>query len=368
MRVRRGFTLVELLVVIAIIVLLMALLIPAVQKVREAANKMLCGNNLRQIGLAAHNYHNDHNKLPPGYYGALRAHGGNTNYDINRGPWIGCLVPLLPYLEQDNLYKLLWRTPQTFPPEPPQPPGPPLILNIVAENAAWWTTTGNLQPGTGQVRVTMFKCPSDTVDEATSDEAIATLLVANGIIDHVHVQGENVYGRTNYVGVAGCCGDFDAPMSPYDRFVGIMYNRSRLSLGQLSVMDGTSNTLMFGEGLGGQGVGVRDFTWTWFGCGAMGTAFGLGRSNIPGPGDDTPPIGSPPPPGQDGACWYRFSSRHAAGVQFCYGDCSVHVLRHGSTTMPVLTNGGNNNSDWAVLQQLAGIQDGYNNDTSVLVD
>src|SRR5262245_57590926 len=112
---RQGFTLIELLVVIAIIAILIALLLPAIQKVREAANKMRCGNNLHQIAIATHNYHGDFDKLPPGYFGPVRAHGGNTIYNANRGPWVSCLVLLLPYLEQDNVFKQLCGTAQTWP-------------------------------------------------------------------------------------------------------------------------------------------------------------------------------------------------------------------------------------------------------------
>jgi prepilin-type N-terminal cleavage/methylation domain-containing protein len=87
---RRGFSLVELLVVIAIIALLVGLLLPAVQRARESANRVSCGNNLHQIGLAMHQYHNNNDRLPPT---RLAEHGAT---------WA---VLILPYMEQDNFYR-----------------------------------------------------------------------------------------------------------------------------------------------------------------------------------------------------------------------------------------------------------------------
>ncbi len=96
-RTRAGFTLIELLVVIAIIAVLLALLLPAVQKVREAANRMSCTNNLKQIALATHNYHDTFKKFPTGVRLPVYV-GGVPNMGTNL--W----VELLPYFEQDNLY------------------------------------------------------------------------------------------------------------------------------------------------------------------------------------------------------------------------------------------------------------------------
>src|SRR5262245_5030971 len=95
---RRGFTLIELLVVIAIIAILIGLLLPAVQKVREAANRMKCQNHLKQLGLAAHNYHGVHEKFPPGVYQMPFAAAPKF-----RG--VTLFVYLAPFLEQDNLTK-----------------------------------------------------------------------------------------------------------------------------------------------------------------------------------------------------------------------------------------------------------------------
>src|SRR5947208_8347794 len=130
---RRGFTLIELLVVIAIIAILIALLVPAVQRVREAAHRTQCANNLKQLGLAAQIYHDQHKHLPPGIGYYPPASGAFGTYFFH----------LLPNLEQDNLY----RDGLGVVPFPP-PAGPTVVY----------------YPGNNNVysrRVPVFLCPSD---------------------------------------------------------------------------------------------------------------------------------------------------------------------------------------------------------------
>src|SRR5471032_3404579 len=102
---RRGFTLIELLVVIAIIAILIALLVPAVQKVREAAARTQCTNNLKQMGLGVQNFESTYKRLPPLYGGQVNGTTANSTKFGN--VWGSTHVFLLPYIEQDNLFKLM---------------------------------------------------------------------------------------------------------------------------------------------------------------------------------------------------------------------------------------------------------------------
>jgi prepilin-type processing-associated H-X9-DG protein len=130
-----------------------------------------------------------------------------------------------------------------------------------------------------------------------------------------------------------------------------MVNRGKSTLGQITVQDGTSQTLLFGEGLGGSAVAPRTTAYTWFGVGCLGTGLGLGRGNVHWT--------------EGGAEYWRFSSRHTAGVQFAFGDGSVRTVKFGGTAW---TGAGPVRAEWALLQQLAGRNDGYASDTSSILD
>ncbi len=350
---RSGFTLIELLVVIAIIALLMALLLPAIQKVREAANKMLCASNIRQIAIAAHNFHNDYNKLPPGGLGVVpRGSTYPSTLPSTNFQYVGSLAFLLPYMEADNVYKQIvgmnWN-----PDFPTATPGVPGI--------AWFATSANQL--VAQYKLKMFYCPSDDLANTiptTGGYASYQSSMYNGGTATIGGNwyyptgsGGELFGRTNYLGVAGLTDIGINGTSPYwANFHGILQQRGKLTLGQITVMDGTSNTLFFGESLGGSGGPTRDYVLTWMACGTLGTHYGLGR------GQQARTTATPA-----GARTYQFSSMHAAGVQFAMGDASIRTVRFGSTgTTPFTYN--NFTTDWSLLTQMAGVRDGLNYDIS----
>ena len=302
---RPGFTLVELLVVIAIIAVLIGLLVPAVQKVREAAARTQCANNLREIALAAANYDATTGHLPPGYLGptpGLTEHPYPTSPDYYSYQWVGSLTYLLPYVEQDAIY-------QRF-----QAGVPADYLSVSRVYAPWWSYDSAV--AAAQAPVKTFLCPSDSPDENTTGVFVGLHeyldTPTTGRLDGVYIDdpsGANTLGKTNYVGVAGYMGKVFPP------FDGPLCNRTSVSLVHISGADGTSNTLLFGEAVGGPEFGIQGpFAYSWMGAGALPTGYGLATGPDPSSG------------------WWNFTSHHTGVTNFAYADGSVHAIRKGPTT------------------------------------
>jgi prepilin-type N-terminal cleavage/methylation domain-containing protein/prepilin-type processing-associated H-X9-DG protein len=197
MRIRRGFTLIELLVVIAIIAVLIGLLLPAVQKVREAAARSSCQNNLKQIGIALQSYHDANRRFPPGYISGVTANGDDT------GPGWGWAAFILPYMEQQALFDQINFD---LPIESPQ--------HAAARTRA----------------VKSYLCPADTPP--------ATIQVGPRSASGQLLSVTCTLAPASYVGSYGVT-------EPGVDGEGVFFRNSQIAIGDIS--DGTSQTLMAGE-------------------------------------------------------------------------------------------------------------------------
>jgi prepilin-type processing-associated H-X9-DG protein len=337
-------TLLELLVVIAIIAVLIGLLLPAVQKVREAANRMACANNLKQIGLALHNYESAQGRLPPGNLGPIPNDKLYKLWDEDF-QFVGSLAFLLPYVEQQNIYNRL-----------------NVNFDLNQRGPHWWTDTTNWTMA--QTRIKGFLCPSTDPYQSTKGTAVGATSV-HWVQDHPGIRGvllaippplDATLGRTNYVGVAGAASRGTNPF--WSRYEGIFTDRSQTRL--TDILDGTSHTLMYGEAMGGfdrvlqpQGLvddqpdGLLHYSMSWMGVGSIRTRYGMDPAN---------------------SHLESFSSAHPGVVQFCFADGSVRPLKHGNTASSSTPAASTpQSSPWWVLQELAGMRDGGLRDTSGLV-
>jgi len=340
LRQRRGFTLIELLVVIAIIAVLIGLLLPAVQKVREAANRMKCSNNLKQLGLACHTYNDTYSKLPP----AGKSYGWNAGgtpdpviYNHNG------LMLLMPFIEQNNIYTQ-WK---------PTGASGNFRLNVGAAiplPALDSVASGNA--ALASILIPTLVCPSDSGNPEVNSANYTPDLVVPGVkakkTNYDFVVSVNEYGTANWSSTAALSARY-----PFGQ-------NSSTKLTDMT--DGTSNTFLMGENTYSTYNGMTG-GWAYRSYLSVGID-PAGRYNVTYPAQGlniwnynnnaSPPNNTP---GQR-ASWYNSASLHAGGCNFVFGDGSVRFIAETIDSVDYTTGTTSNPSGVSTLHMLCRMGDG----------
>lgn len=279
---KTAFTLVELLVVIAIIGILIGMLLPAVQQVREAARRTTCANNIKQLVLACHNFESAHGTFPQGAYSAIDDDAGNDDDGWGWGTYI------LPYLEQNNLFESL---------RPTVTEQPGVFRNT-------FDSTGAIIGG-GDQHIETFRCPSSQLLDNTPAEVSGGGIVATIAPERVG------YATSDYKGCAG-------PVHIGDSNGMFVKRRDGFAVTFADVVDGTSHTIAIGES---SYPGSHGTDWPiWAGAPQRDEPI-LFKTEFPINGGS----GSPAEwwnAVDDDLAW----SFHPGGAQFGFADGSVHFL------------------------------------------